>query len=104
MLIFFWKEYTEIRLKDFLKPFDTIISIFGGIAVFILWVNMDWDFATFGTLRGYDPTIFKENIIKTFLIISRLAGAVIVVPFMEELFWRAFHMRYVVNNDGSFSY
>ena len=31
----------------------------------------------------------------------RLAGAAIVVPIMEELFWRSFLIRYLINEDFS---
>ena len=40
----------------------------------------------------------------------RLAGAVLVVPVMEELFWRSFLLRYLINPDfkkvtlGTFSW
>ena len=33
------------------------------------------------------------------LIAVRLIGAVIVVPVMEELFWRSFLLRYIINSD-----
>jgi CAAX prenyl protease-like protein len=33
------------------------------------------------------------------LTASRLFGAALVVPVMEELFWRSFLIRYIVNSD-----
>jgi CAAX prenyl protease-like protein len=44
------------------------------------------------------------------LIAVRLIGAAVVVPVMEELFWRSFLMRYLINPDfrsvpmGAFSW
>ena len=35
----------------------------------------------------------------TVLIAVRLMGAAVVVPVMEELFWRSFLMRYLINPD-----
>ena len=43
---------------------------------------------------------FKFNISQSAvyaLIAVRLMGAVIVVPVMEELFWRSFLLRYIIN-------
>ncbi len=60
---------------------------------------MAWDWATFGTLQGYDPTVFPDGITRSMLIGFRLAGASIVVPVMEELFWRSFLVRYLIDSD-----
>jgi CAAX prenyl protease-like protein len=36
-----------------------------------------------------------------FMIGARLAGAVLLVPVMEELFWRSFLIRYLIETDFS---
>ena len=51
---------------------------------------MTWHFATFGNPAGYNPAGIESNGLRYMLIITRLLGAVMIVPVMEELFWRLF--------------
>jgi CAAX prenyl protease-like protein len=46
----------------------------------------------------YDPTLLPALRARLF-IAFRVAGAVLVVPVMEELFWRAFLIRWLANED-----
>ncbi len=90
-------RYIELRWRDLFSFSHTSVSILAGLAVFGLWIHMGWSFATIGKPAGYDPTIIEDNLMRTLLVISRLTGAALVVPVMEELFWRSFLIRYVVN-------
>ena len=98
-LMYFWRHYSEISLADLRIPRNTIISLATGLFVFVMWINLDFPFATIGTLQGFDPNIFQEPAIRSAMIVVRIAGAVIVVPIMEELFWRSFLVRYLVDKD-----
>jgi CAAX prenyl protease-like protein len=98
-LIFFRSKYSEIRLRDLLKQSHTAVSILAGLAVFVLWINMDWPFATFGNPQGFNPTTLENNTVKALMTFSRLTGAVLVVPIMEEIFWRSFLIRYIIKPD-----
>ena len=99
VIIFFWSRYQEIRLRDLARFRDTALSLFIGVVVFFLWIRMDWTFGTFGTPQGFNPTIIADPFTRSLIIGSRIAGAVIVVPVMEELFWRSFLLRYLIGND-----
>ena len=99
ILLYFWPRYDEIHPRDYLNFSQTVLSVFAGLLVFSLWILMGWDWATFGTLRGYDPTIFPDGVTRITLIGFRLAGASLVVPVMEELFWRSFLVRYLIAHD-----
>jgi CAAX prenyl protease-like protein len=66
-----------------------------------MWIIMDFPAAIMGTLRGFDPNFLREDAARIFLTASRLAGASLVVPVMEELFWRSFLIRYVISPDFS---
>jgi hypothetical protein len=109
VLIYFRKGYQEIRLSDLGRPVITAASLLAGLAVFWLWVHMDWSFGTLGTPAGFDPNVFTGSE-KVVLAAARLAGAVLVVPVIEELFWRSFLIRYIIDNDfdkipiGTFSW
>ena len=101
ILIFLARTYQEIRLADFTRLGHTTLSIAAGLLIFILWINMDWGFATFGDPKGFNPNEIAGGDLRIFIIGARLVGAVILVPIMEELFWRSFLLRYVI--DGNFT-
>lgn len=96
LLWYFRGEYSELRWGDLRRWSFTSFSIIVGIVVFILWTQMIWPFAVFGTLYGYDPTSIENDATRWSIIASRLFGAAIVVPIMEELFWRSFVVRYII--------
>ena len=98
-LLYFWKKYDEINLRDLLAPVRTALAVAIGLVVFVLWVNMDWAFATLGKPAGYDPTVLPEGLARNAAVAIRLFGAALVVPVMEELFWRSFLLRYIIDPD-----
>lgn len=101
LLVLFWRRYREIRYRDLLNYRNTLLSIGVGVFVFILWINVPWTLRMAGTPAGYDPTAVSENFTHYLLIVIRLLGAAIVVPIMEELFWRSFLLRYAIHSDIS---
>jgi len=100
-LILLAKSYDEIRLRDFARLGHSAISVLSGVVIFVLWINMDWGFATLGNPQGFNPNGIADEGMRTWVIGARLAGAVLVVPVMEELFWRSFLLRYVIDSDFS---
>ncbi len=96
LLVTLRSGYTEIRLRDLLKFNQSLAGIVLGIAVFILWINMDWYYTTHSQ-QGFNPEILQDYRMRTAMTIVRMSGAVIVVPVMEELFWRSFLIRYIIN-------
>ena len=96
-LILLWKHYDELSL---VKPsfINVVKAALTGTIVFILWINMDWSFATMGSPDAYNPNLLPLGLMYTFTAI-RIAGAAIIVPIFEELFWRSFILRYIINND-----
>ncbi len=99
LLAIFWKQYEEIRVRDLLQYRETTIGIGVGIIVFLLWINMPWTLGVSGTPAGYNPTVVSDSFTRYCLIGIRLLSASIVVPIMEELFWRSFLLRYVITPD-----
>ncbi len=99
LLLLFMRRYTELRWADFKSLPHTVGSILLGLLVFVLWINMDWGFATFGESQGFDPTLIESGILRNNLIFFRFFGAVLVVPIMEELFWRSFLLRYIIDSN-----
>ena len=95
------KSYSELNWKDLSRPRSTLLSIAAGFLVFVLWINMSQSWATFGTPAGYNPSLVSDNFTVNFLIFSRLVGASILVPVMEELFWRSWLLRYLISPNFS---
>ncbi|MCE5313302.1 MAG: CAAX prenyl protease-related protein [Nitrospiraceae bacterium] len=96
-LVWFRKSYTELNVTDLKNSSASLLSIITGLVVFVLWINMDWGFATFGDPKGYDPMEITDSSSRFFMISTRLIGAALVVPIMEEIFWRSFAVRYIIN-------
>lgn len=110
MLVLLRHRYSEIRLQDLRRVFPTLLSVGTGLVIFVLWIHLDYSFPILGNPDGFDPNLVASNSLKWGLIATRLAGAVLVVPVMEELFWRSFLIRYLINSDydrvpiGTFSW
>ncbi len=97
IIIYFFRSYDELRF-DNLKAAHVLGALATGVAVFVLWINMDWGFATLGSSEAYDPRILPGKTYYAFLAV-RLAGTALVVPLFEEIFWRSFVLRYIINQD-----
>lgn len=86
-------RYEELKDGIFSKPAHMLEAVVIGLLVYAAWVRMDWSWAVQGTLSGYDPSSAGRPAVV--LLAIRLFGAAVVVPVMEELFWRSFLIRYV---------
>ncbi|WFS61614.1 CAAX prenyl protease-related protein [Pseudodesulfovibrio thermohalotolerans] len=96
-LLLLRKWYDEMRLADLGNIGHTALSIGLGAVVFILWINLDHPFATTGDPQGFDPNTFGN--MRLPMIAARIFGAAVIVPIMEELFWRSFLARYLVDKN-----
>lgn len=69
-------------------------------AVFAIWVSPQ---ALLGFPRresGFDPNLFASHPLLYWLNLSlRFARLVIVVPLLEEIFWRGFLIRWLITED-----
>jgi len=69
-----------------------------GLGVFVLWISPQLVFGVPARTDGFDPTVFGEDGTTYWLtVLGRFFRLVIVVPIMEEVFWRGFLMRYLIN-------
>lgn len=92
LLAVFWRKYEELHSFS-LRLKQALVAIGTGLLVLVLWVNLDASWMIVGSSAGYDPRTNGE--IDWLLVAIRIAGAALVVPVMEELFWRSFLMRWV---------
>lgn len=93
------RAYAELRWADLTRGAHSLGSVALGLAVFALWINMDWTFGALSEPPGFNPNVLEPPGLRPAMIAIRIAGAVLVVPVMEEIFWRSFILRYVINPD-----
>lgn len=78
-----------------------LLAVGIGLAVTALWVGLDGLYPKLGgsdARASFDPFTLKPAARYGFLAV-RLLGLVVVVPIFEELFWRSFVLRYVIDPD-----
>lgn len=71
------------------------LALVCGVLVLVLWVNLDAPWMMVGQSAGFDPR--TAGAIDWPLVAMRIAGAALVVPVMEELFWRSFLLRWITD-------
>lgn len=93
-LVCFWKRYEEMPRLGTLSGGHWSMAFIVGLIVFVLWIHLDASWMTIGEGgKGFDPR--DEGRVNVLLALFRIAGAALVVPVMEELFWRSFVMRWI---------
>lgn len=92
-LVFYWS-----RVRDEFRKGHIGLSLVSGVVVYGLWVLLEGFYPPIGT-SSFDPHREAEGAAWVFLIATRLAGSVLVVPIMEELFWRSFALRVAIDSD-----
>lgn len=88
------KQYQEIVWRDLLRLPESLAVVMVGLLVFLLWINLDWVVPSAPSGQGYSPLLLPSTL-QLPMVIVRIIGAVLVVPVMEELFWRSFLLRYI---------
>lgn len=97
VLLAYRHHYSELAWRS-LRPRQLALAVFVGIVVLVLWINLNASWMQIGVSAGYDPT-GPDGRIDWLLVACRIAGAALVVPVMEELFWRSFLMRWLERHD-----
>ncbi len=98
LLALLWPRYTELRAAKPARASDWLLAIGVGLAVFFAWIHLDRGWMAIGRAPGFDPTRADGTLDWT-LAGLRLFGLALVVPVMEELFWRSLVMRWIDARD-----
>ncbi len=88
-------------LKPWPGPKGMGVAIGLGFVVAVLWVGLDPyypKFAFLGTRSEFNPLAMPAAGRLAFLGV-RFFGLVLLVPLIEELFWRSFLMRWIIDPD-----
>jgi uncharacterized protein len=92
LVLWFWRDY-ELR-----APRKVWFAIAIGIAVFILWIAPQQFLGFAPRLTGFDPERFSGQPAMYWTTVTfRFLRLVIVVPLVEEIFWRGFVLRYFIS-------
>ena len=97
LFAWFWRRYGELKSAAGVPALDWLLAVVVGVVVFVLWINLAFSPLTFGASQGFDPR--SDGALDWALALPRLAGAVVLVPVMEELFWRSLVMRWIQDHD-----
>jgi CAAX prenyl protease-like protein len=86
-----------------LKPAGYVIpaSVALGLAVCAAWVLIHEyvPYPPLGSRTAFDPTPLQGTAIWPIFLAVRFYGLVVMVPIMEEIFWRSFLLRYLTDQD-----
>jgi uncharacterized protein len=92
LLIYFWREY------ELAQPRELLIGIAVAIATFVIWISPQTFFGYTPRTAGFNPEFFATNSMAYwFTIAFRFLRLVVIVPLIEEIFWRGFLLRYLID-------
>jgi len=97
LLAWLWREYGELVRQLAPDAGEALLAVAVGFVVFVLWVSLDAPWMTLGEPTARFVPVDAAGQLIWPLIAVRWLGATLVVPVMEELFWRSFLMRWVDN-------
>jgi CAAX prenyl protease-like protein len=92
LMIFYWREY------ELAKPRRPWFALIIGALVFAIWVSPQELFGAHKRFDGFDPGVFS-GLLYFSCLTMRFMRLVVVVPLLEEIFWRGFLLRYLAGSD-----
>ena len=104
-LVWQWRAHYQLRW-----PARPVFTVFIGLLVLAIWVAPQQWLGFAPRLEGFDPAFFGEGTGWWVNVIARFLRMTIVVPLVEEIFWRGFLLRYLIDEDfmkvpfGTFSW
>lgn len=98
-LIVFHRAYAELK-TPLPGATDLGVALLVGALVFVAWIHLDLPYLSFAAGKGFDPRLADGRIDPVWAVI-RICGAALVVPIMEELFWRSYVLRWIARPDFS---
>lgn len=99
LLWWWWRSYGELSLDQLPSAAEAAQALGVGLVVWLLWINLDAPWMQLGEATARFVPLDAAGRPDWALIAVRWSGAALVVPVMEELFWRSFLMRWVESTD-----
>jgi CAAX prenyl protease-like protein len=92
LLLWFWREY-ELR-----APRQILFTVAVALFVFALWIAPQEFLGFAPRLDGFNPEVFSGQPAAYWTtIVFRFLRLVVIVPLVEEIFWRGFALRYFIS-------
>lgn len=93
VLIWFWKDY------DFSWGRGWLMGGLVGILALVIWISPQLFFGFPPRTKGFNPDLLANTPYYWPTVLMRFLRLAIIVPLLEEIFWRGFLMRYLINED-----
>lgn len=95
LLVAWRRDYGELAAQALPSWRQALAAAGVGALVFIAWINLDQPWMRLATATaGFRPVDGDGELLWP-LALLRWGGAALVVPLVEELFWRSFVMRWL---------
>ena len=92
-LLFWYRR--EYEFNGVRQP---LVALGIGIVVCVLWISPQAFFGFAPRTEGFNPTVFAEQPVAYWSTVAlRFLRLVVIVPLVEEIFWRGFLLRYFVD-------
>ena len=95
LLAWFWREYGELVSQTWPTLTQTALAVVTGLVVFVLWISLDAPWMKLGEASAGFTPLDAQGRVDLPLVVVRWIGAALIVPVMEELFWRSYLMRWI---------
>jgi len=84
------------------RAVDAALAVVAGLVVIGLWIGLDGLYPDLpfmgGERQAFDPNVLSPAGKAAFIAV-RLVGLVVLVPVFEELFWRSFLIRWLIDQE-----
>lgn len=92
LLLWYRREY------EFNGVRQALVAMAAGIIVLVMWISPQAFFGFAPRTEGFDPTVFADQPAAYWAtVLFRFLRLVVIVPLVEEIFWRGFLLRYFVD-------
>jgi CAAX prenyl protease-like protein len=93
LLVYGWRHY-ELR-----RPQQVLFTTAIAVLVLALWIAPQEVLGAEKRWEGFEPGFFGEGAAYAANVTLRFIRLVVVVPLLEEIFWRGFLLRYLIRDD-----
>ena len=97
LLAWRWREYGELSAQTWPYAREALLAVAVGLAVFGAWIQLDAPWMQLAAPSAPFTPVDAQGQLIWPLVAVRWMGAALLVPVMEELFWRSFLMRWFQN-------
>jgi uncharacterized protein len=96
-IVYFRAKYDELRFSaQQLYLYDVGLAVGVGFVIFVAWINLDLPYLSLNAGKSA-PSPVPVGTVGLLWLVLRIVGAALIVPIMEELFWRSLVLRWLMS-------